>query len=187
MLFATCRSPATALGLDALKYSPSDVTDADGIKVGCLKVLELLNGTGLDYVINNAAINRRTDLPFSFDPAVLAEMIKCNITGLALVTRFLLLAIEKSSGKVIVNMSSAFASISKDLSPKSTSYSISKTELNMLTYKQMREHPHFIPILMDPGRVKTDMCGKGAVIEPHVSVTGILNVFYNYLGNQNPW
>ena len=66
------------------------------------------------------------------------------------------------------------------------------------TYKQSRERPDFIPILMDPGWVKTDMGGEGAKIEPHVSVTGILNVatkltsadagkFYTYLGKVNPW
>jgi len=64
----------------------------------------------------------------------------------------------------------------------------------------MRERPHFISIFMDPSWVKTDMGGKGAVIEPHVSefVTGIMDIvtkpttidsgkFYNYLGKQNPW
>jgi hypothetical protein len=57
----------------------------------------------------------------------------------------------------------------------------------------------FIPILKEPSWVKTDMGGKGAVIEPHhdISVTAILNIvtklptadagkFYN-LGKQNPW
>ncbi|OAX32364.1 NAD(P)-binding protein [Rhizopogon vinicolor AM-OR11-026] len=204
-VFASCRSPATAFDLDALKSSPGtlhiiqiDVMDEISIKAGCSKVLELLNGTGLDYVINNAAINHAGDLAFSFDPAALAETIQCNVTGPALVTRFLLPSIEKSSRKVIVNISSPLASIGRDLGPISTSYSISKTGLNMLTYKQSRERPDFIPILMDPGWVKTDMGGEGAKIEPHVSVTGILNVatkltsadagkFYTYLGKVNPW
>ncbi|KAG2031854.1 hypothetical protein BDR03DRAFT_971573 [Suillus americanus] len=99
----------------------------DSIKTECSKVLELLDGTGLNYIINinNAAIvrfavlaftgcmmilalqNPRRDLPFSFDPAVLAETIKCNVTGLTLVTSFLLPAMENSSSKVIVNMSSS--------------------------------------------------------------------------------
>ncbi|KAG1729354.1 uncharacterized protein EDB91DRAFT_814851 [Suillus paluster] len=204
-VFATCRSPATAFALDALKSSSGilhvvqiDVMDEVSIKAGCSRVLELLNGTGLDYVINNAAISPVTDLPSSFDPAVFAETIKCNVTGPALVTRFLLPAIENSSRKVIVNISSSLASISKDLGPKLTGYSISKAGLNMLTYKQMRERPDFIPILMDPGWVKTDLGGERAKIETHVSVTGILNVvtqltladagkFYNYLGKQIPW
>ncbi|KAG1834312.1 hypothetical protein DFJ58DRAFT_218522 [Suillus subalutaceus] len=101
----------------------------DSIKTGCSKVLELLDGTGLDYIINNAAIvrfavlaftgcmmilalqNPRRDLLFSFDPAVLAETIKCNVTGPTLVTSFLLPAMENSSSKIIVNMSSSLASI----------------------------------------------------------------------------
>ncbi|KAG1721883.1 hypothetical protein EDB19DRAFT_1898256 [Suillus lakei] len=182
-VFATCRSPTTALGLDALKSIS---------KLAVQKVLELLNGTWLDCVINNVAINPGGDLPFSFDPAVLAKTIKCNFTGPALVTRFLLPAIENSS-RIIVNISSSLASTSKNLRPKLTSYSINNAGLDMLTYKQISERPHFISILIDPGWVKTDMGGKGVVIEPHVSVTGILNVvtkltsadmckFYNYMG-----
>ncbi|KAG0696630.1 NAD(P)-binding protein [Suillus ampliporus] len=204
IVFATCRSPATAFALDALKSGPGilhviqiDVMDEISIKAGCSKVLELLDGTGLDYVINNAAISLNLpDVPSSFDSAVFAETIKCNVTGPALVTRFLLPAIEKSSRKVIVNMSSR-ASTTKLPGFKLTSYSISKAGLNMLTYKQMRERPDFIPIVMDPGWVKTDMGGERAKIETHVSVAGILNVvtqltsadagkFYTYLGEQNP-
>ena len=116
--------------------------DEISIKAGCSKVLELLSGTGLDYVINNAAIvrsavlafriyimilalqNPSRGLPFSFDPAVLAQTIQCNITGPALVTRFLLPVIEKSSRKVIVNMSSSLASIGNDCGSLSTSYSL---------------------------------------------------------------
>jgi hypothetical protein len=43
------------------------------------------------------------DFAFSFDPVEPAETIKCNVTGPALVMRFLLPAIEKSSHKVIVH------------------------------------------------------------------------------------
>ncbi|KAG1824932.1 uncharacterized protein BJ212DRAFT_1584908 [Suillus subaureus] len=119
------------------------------IKTGCSKVLGLLDGTGLDSIINNAAI------PWN------------------------------SSSKDIVNMSSSFTSVNKDLGPGSTSYNISKVGLNVLVGDP------FIEIYMG---------GKGAVIEPHVSefVTGIVNIvtkpttadvgkFYNYLGKQNPW
>jgi NAD(P)-dependent dehydrogenase (short-subunit alcohol dehydrogenase family) len=76
--------------------------------------------------------NHARDFAFSFDPAALAETIKCNVTGPALVTRFLLPSIEKSSRKVIVNISSSLTSIGRDLGPISTSYSISKMGLNML-------------------------------------------------------
>jgi len=74
----------------------------DSIKIGCSKILKLLDGTGLVYIINNAAIVRFAVLTFtgcmmilalqnpcrdllpSLDPAVLVEMIKCNVTGYTL-------------------------------------------------------------------------------------------------------
>lgn len=62
-VFATCRSPSTATDLAALASSPGtlyivklDVADEASIKAGTDEVLRLLNGAGLDYVINNAAI-----------------------------------------------------------------------------------------------------------------------------------
>jgi hypothetical protein len=108
------------------------------IKIGCSKILKLLDGTGLVYIINNAAIVRFAVLTFtgcmmilvqnpckdllpSLDPAVLVETIKCNVTGPTLVTSFLLPAMEISSSKVLVKMSFSPASIN---GPESTSYNI---------------------------------------------------------------
>lgn len=63
IVFATCRSPSTATDLATLASSPGtlhivklDVSDEASIKVGTNEVLRLLNGAGLDYVLNNAAI-----------------------------------------------------------------------------------------------------------------------------------
>ncbi|KIJ62391.1 hypothetical protein HYDPIDRAFT_114479 [Hydnomerulius pinastri MD-312] len=205
-VFASCRSPSTATDLAALSSSGPgtlhivqlDVTNEESIKSGAAEVLRLLNGRGLDYVINNAAVNLAPDTAFTFSPEHLTDSIVSNVTGPALVSRYLLPAIERSNRKVIVNMTSTLASISRNCGPKSTSYSISKTALNMLTYKQARERPDFIPLLVDPGWVKTKMGGNGAILEPHVSVKGILNVvtsatldhagkFYNYQGKEIPW
>ncbi|KAH7910500.1 hypothetical protein BJ138DRAFT_1136000 [Hygrophoropsis aurantiaca] len=206
-VFATCRSPSTASGLSALASGSSagklhivqlDVADEASIKKGTSEVLRLLDGAALDYVINNAGINRGADFAFNFSPTDLADTITSNVVGPALIARHLLPAIEKSSRKVIVNMSSGLASIGKNLGPKSTSYSISKTAVNMLTYKQARERPDLIPFVIDPGWVKTKMGGPGAILEPHQSVSGILKViinatsanagkFYGYMGNEIPW
>ncbi|KAF8133392.1 hypothetical protein EV363DRAFT_1162399 [Boletus edulis] len=204
-VFATCRSPSTATKLIALASSPGtvhiielDVSDEASIKAGTDEVLRLLNGAGLDYVLNNAAIHRGTDLAFNFKPIDLAESIVTNVTGPALISRYLLPAIEKSNRKVIMNMTSGLASIASDHGPKGASYSISKAAVNMLTYKQARERPDFIPIVMDPGWVKTDMGGNSAMLEPYDSVSGILKLlqgltresagkFFGYRGNEIPW
>ncbi|KAH7928766.1 NAD(P)-binding protein [Leucogyrophana mollusca] len=204
-VFASCRSPSSASELAALASSPGklhivqlDVASPESIEKGCKEVLRLLGGEPLDYVMNNAAINRGADLAFDFDPKDLADSIALNVNGPALVSRLLLPALEKSSRKVIMNMTSGLASIGTDHGPKAASYSISKAAVNMLTYKQARERPDLIPFVIDPGWVKTDMGGEGAMLEPHESVAGILKVakevtkdsagkFFGYRGNEIPW
>ena len=72
------------------------------------------------------------DTAFTLEPEDLATTIMTNVMGPALVSRYLLPAIERSDRKVIVNLTSTLASIGRDCGPGSTSYSISKTALNML-------------------------------------------------------
>ncbi|KAF8554852.1 hypothetical protein OG21DRAFT_1508367 [Imleria badia] len=106
-----------------------------------------------------------------------------NVMGPALVSRYLLPA--------IVNLTSTLASIGRDCGPESTSYSISKAALNVLTYKQAKARQDLVLLLLDPGWVKTKMGGPGAILAPRTSVKGMLSVitkataayagkFYNY-------
>ncbi|KAG6375957.1 hypothetical protein JVT61DRAFT_2834 [Boletus reticuloceps] len=204
-VFGTCRSPSTATELAALVSSPGtlyivklDVTDEASIKAAADEVFKLLNGAGLDYVLNNAGINRGDDLAFNFEPSALSDMMATNALGPALVSRYLLPAIERSDRRVIMNMTSRLASIGSDYGTIDTCYCMSKIALNMLTYKQAREHPDLIPIVLEPGWVKTDMGGPGAETEPAESVAGTLKVlrgltkenagkFFSYKGNEVPW
>lgn len=57
---------------------------------------------------------------FDFNPVALAKTIQCNVTGPALVTRFLPPSIEKSGCKAVVNISPPLASIHRNLGPIST-------------------------------------------------------------------
>ncbi|KAF8552772.1 NAD(P)-binding protein [Imleria badia] len=157
--FATCLSPSTATDLAALASSPGtlhivklDVADEASIKAGTDEVLRLLNGAGLDYVLNNAAINRGTDLAFNFNPTNLADSIVTNVTGPALISRYLLPAIEKSNRKVIMNMTSGLASIASDHGTKCTSYSISKAAVNMLVCR----HSLVVCLVNDEERIHSD-------------------------------
>ncbi|KAH7905319.1 hypothetical protein BJ138DRAFT_1138313 [Hygrophoropsis aurantiaca] len=204
-VFASCRTPSSAKELAALSSSPGtlhiiqlDAGSTESIESGCKEVLRLLNGGALDYVMNNAAINRGMDLAFNFDPKDLYDSITLNVSGPALISRLLLPALEKSSRGVIMNMTTGLASIASDHGAKCASYSISKAAINMLTYKQARERPDLIPFVIDPGWVKTDMGGEGAMLEPHESVSGLIKVatgvtkesagkFFGYRGNEIPW
>lgn len=80
--------------------------------------------------------NRGDDLAFNFKPTDLADTIVTNVTGPALIARYLLPAIEKSNRKVILNMTSGLASIESDHGSKAASYSISKAAVNMLVRRQ---------------------------------------------------
>ncbi|KIJ64003.1 hypothetical protein HYDPIDRAFT_154981 [Hydnomerulius pinastri MD-312] len=182
-VFATCRSPSTATDLQSYRDAPGklhivklDVADEESIKAAAQEVIQTLNGRGLDYVLNNAATMVHGDLAFSFKIEDLMATMTSNVCGPALVSRYLLPAIEASNRRVIVNTSSGLASISSGHGSFSASYSITKIALIMLTYKQACEKPHLIPFNLDPGWVKTKMGGPDAVMEPHESASNIIKL-----------
>ncbi|KAF9225916.1 NAD(P)-binding protein [Gyrodon lividus] len=208
IVFAACRNPASAVVLNALEHAPEtlgkvyiiqmDVTDEASISCAKDEVGSILDGGGVDYLINNAGIAAKNDTPATLAPKDLASTIISNVAGPALVTRAFIPFIEKGNRKVIANISSAMASIGMDYGGEHSSYSISKAALNMLTYKQAKERPDLIAFLVDPGWVKTDMGGTHATLEPHESAAGIIQVissatasdvgrFIDYKGETVPW
>ncbi|OBZ65602.1 hypothetical protein A0H81_14507 [Grifola frondosa] len=205
-VIATCRDPTGASALTALQDGAQgtlhiialDVADEVSIRTAVKEAAVILGERGLDYLYNNAAINETDDTAFSFDPARLARAVHINVVGPALLAQACLPLLEKSTRKVVVNMTSGLASIGLDCGPKCTTYSISKAALNMLTYKQAKERSDFIVVCLDPGWVKTDMGGDGAMLEREFSVSHILKVvtalvsqdtgkFFRYNGEQLPW
>ncbi|KAG1747431.1 NAD(P)-binding protein [Suillus lakei] len=208
VVFATCRSPQSATSLLALGDSDStngtlhiirmDVTDEASIVSAKDEVAGILQGRGLDYLINNAGVAPQDDRTTALNINDLLSTVLVNVAGPALVTRTFIPLIEQGDRQVIVNVSSALASISTDWGREHTSYSISKYGLNMLTYKLAKERPDLTPLLVDPGWVKTDMGGSNASLEPHESVAGIIHVvknvtakdagrFLDYTGQTVPW
>ncbi|KAI0941825.1 hypothetical protein AcW1_009802 [Taiwanofungus camphoratus] len=206
LVIATCRSPDKATALQALKSSakgtlhilPLDVSSEASIRDSVKLVGNVLGDRGLDYLYNNAAINPTDDSPFDFSYSTLLEVLQINVAAPALLAQLYFPYLERGQRKVIVNMTSGLASIGLDIGPKCTSYSVSKTALNMLTHKQARARPDFTAIVLDPGWVRTAMGGEGAILEPEDSVTGIVKVvtsitsrdsgkFFRYNGDQHPW
>ncbi|KAI0375987.1 NAD(P)-binding protein [Pilatotrama ljubarskyi] len=125
---------------------------------------------------------------------------RTNVVGPAVLSQVCLPYLEKSERKVILNVSSTGGSIGSVhlIGPTFASYSMSKTALNMLTTKQKMERPDLITIVMCPGRVKTDMGGESAQLEPEESIAGILKVitsvtsadsgkYFWYNGKEIPW
>ncbi|TBU41798.1 C-factor [Dichomitus squalens] len=205
IVVATCRNPNGATELRALKdaaqgtlhIAPIDVSSEGSIKNSVSIVQEALGEGGIDILYNNAAINEEDDVPSNAKPEVFLRTIQVNVVGPMLLYQAYLPLLEKGK-KMVVNMSSGLASIGLNHGGKCTSYSISKTALNMLTYKMTKERPNFTAIVLDPGWVKTEMGGEGAQLEPEYSVSHIIKLitslknedsgkFFTYAGNIIPW
>ncbi|KAF8693805.1 Enoyl-(Acyl carrier protein) reductase, partial [Rhizoctonia solani] len=184
IIFATCRHPEKAACLrevankaypERVHIVPLDVTDEVSIKEAATEIGERLSRVGpipgdmgLDYLVQNAAIT----LPGDGDNAITLEaesfheIMTTNVLGPALVMKHMHQHLKKSFRPVVVNVSSGLASIAMDLGPHKTSYSISKTALHMLTYKQAKACPDTIVLSVHPASVKTDMGTSEAELEP---------------------
>ncbi|KAI0628089.1 NAD-P-binding protein [Trametes polyzona] len=210
VVVATCRTPSKATALNALKDTAKgklhvvglDVSDFDEIRA-LLAVLEpILGEYGLDYLINNAATYTQ-DTAFTIDPETMVDVYRVNAVAPALLSKVLLPLLEKAGTKKILNISSTSASFQAagTLAPihqKITAYSMSKSALNMLTYRQKVDRPDFTVIALCPGWVKTDMGGDEALLDPQESISGIIDVitkattadsgrFLRYNWEELPW
>ncbi|KAF2656899.1 short chain dehydrogenase/reductase SDR [Lophiostoma macrostomum CBS 122681] len=179
-----------------------DVSSTDSISSLEFRVVEILSKTGenLNYLFNVAGINATSsDTSLSIDPASLQNHMNTNVLGPAKIVETLRRYLAR--GAVVMNMTSGLASmtVAKD-TPKCCTYSISKAAQNMLTLHQARDlrKGHVKVICMDPGWVKTSMGGKGAMVEPDVSIAGMLEIvgglksedsgkFYRFDRSQIPW
>ncbi|KAF2437869.1 NAD(P)-binding protein [Karstenula rhodostoma CBS 690.94] len=179
-----------------------DVSSTDSIASLEFRVAEILSKTGenLNYLFNIAGINATSsDTSLSIGPASLQRHMDVNVLGPAKIVETLRRYLAR--GAVVMNMSTGLASltVARDVS-KCCTYSISKAALNMLSLHQAKDlkRSHAIVICMDPGWVKTRMGGKGAFVEPEVSISGMLEVisglrkedsgkFFRFDGGQIPW
>ncbi|OCH86259.1 NAD(P)-binding protein [Obba rivulosa] len=210
LVIAACRNPDGATALNALRESDTakgelhvvelDVSDEASIRGSAKAVEQILGeGRGLDYLVNNAGANNGNDSAFAFSSEAFTRIFQTNVVGPALMGEAYLPYLLKSNRKVIVNMSSGLGSISLcQYGPQFMTYAIAKAALNMLTNKQAKACSELIVISLHSGWVKTDMGGEAAALEPHESVSGILNVvtslesndsgkFYKYDGEEWPW
>ncbi|KAH9836036.1 C-factor [Rhodofomes roseus] len=206
IVVATCRDPARAPKLSALKDAAPgqlyvvalDVGSEASIRGSVAEVEGILGSKGLDYLYNNAAITEGDDSAFDFSYDGLLDTLRANVGGPALMGTVYLPLLEKGRRKVIVNMTSGLASIGLDFGAKNATYSISKTALNMLAYKQAKTRPDLIAYVVDPGWVKTDMGGPDAMMEVEESVGRLIRLattataessgrFLRHDGEQVPW
>ncbi|XP_074737728.1 C-signal-like [Strix uralensis] len=224
-VFAACQDPkgqrAQELQNLASKHPnlviiPLEVTDPASIKAAAARVGEHLGGSGLNLLINNAAIMK----PISLDNETLEDMTQVYTTNtigpLLLGQAFLPLLKKAAQGSLssalscskaaIINMSSSGGSIEEVYLwnyGQAVSYRCSKAALNMLTKCQSlgyRQHG-VLCVALHPGWVQTDMGGAGSQKPPltvDASVGGMLKVlsslsekdtgtFLDWEGKVVPW
>ncbi|XP_075289794.1 C-signal-like [Opisthocomus hoazin] len=224
-VFAACRDPegqrAQELQNLASKHPNLvtirlEVTDPASVKAAAARVGEQLGGSGLNLLINNAAMLICNTL----DTEMLESMTQVyttNAIGPMLLSQAFLPLLKKAAQgspgsalscnkAAIVNMSSSGGSVKEatlfDQIP-AVSYRCSKAALNMLTKCQSlgyREHG-VLCVALHPGWVQTDMGGSGSQKPPLTvddSVRGMLKVlcslsekdtgtFLDWEGNVVPW
>ncbi|KAI0266191.1 NAD-P-binding protein [Gloeopeniophorella convolvens] len=207
IVIATCRKPDAATALKGLETGaagklhvvPLDVSDSASIKASAESLKDLLEPQGLDYLINNAGVLEGPDTAFDFNEETFLRTFKANVVGPGLTAQAYLPYLERGSKKTIMNLSSSLGSIgSSNYGRQDSSYCITKTAVNMLTYKQAAARKDIIAFAIDPGWVSTDMGGPNADLKPEVSVAGLLKVitsitpeqsgkFLRYNGEEVPW
>ncbi|XP_062442542.1 C-signal-like [Rhea pennata] len=224
-VFAACRDPkgerAQELQHLASKHAnlviiPLEVTDPASIQAAAGRVREHLKDSGLNLLINNAAIllNRTLEIETVEN---MAQVYATNTIGPLLVSQAFLPLLKKAaqgsssselscSKAAIINMSSSAGSIEEIFVwdyGQVISYRCSKAALNMLTKCQSlgyRQHG-ILCATLHPGWVQTDMGNFSSTKPPltvDVSVQGMLNVlcslsekdtgtFLDWEGKVVPW
>ncbi|KZS96266.1 NAD(P)-binding protein [Sistotremastrum niveocremeum HHB9708] len=204
IVLAAVRDPKSATALQGLTAKGKlhivqiNTSDEESIVAAAAEAEKLLDGKGIDYLLNNAAISTGDDRAFKFDVKNLNSCFATNVVGPALVGREFVHLVEKSEKKTIVNFTSGLSSMALDHGPQITSYSLSKTGVNMLTYKQAKEKPSLTVVALDPGWVRTDMGGPDAWLSTEEAVGFILHTvsalkpeqsgkFIDNKGEIQPW
>jgi NAD(P)-dependent dehydrogenase (short-subunit alcohol dehydrogenase family) len=156
-----------------LKPLSLDVCDQKTIT----KSAQLLEGSRLDVLVNNAAIfPGEGHEPFeSVDPEWFNEAFDCNVTGVARVTQAFLPYLKASANARVANISSGAGSISEKEDFDYYPYSVSKAALNMLTRALAAEFRSsgIVVAAISPGWVKTEMGGLSAPLTPRESARSL--------------
>ena len=213
-VFACCRSPASASGLEPLIDAGAgnvtvhrmDVNDPDEIRA----VAAEFGGHPIDILINNAGVadaygtgvfegKDDPDLG-NYDMDEWLEIFRTNVVGAGRVTGAFADNVAKSDRRLVVMMASGLSSISNTWQGGRYAYRTSKAALNML----MRGvgawlEPRGITVVsVAPGWTRTQLGGPNAHNSVEEAIAGIRTVldglgiedtgsYWNFDGQRLPW
>ncbi|KAI1616527.1 short-chain dehydrogenase-like protein [Exophiala viscosa] len=165
------------------------VTDRASLDKAAAQVEALLNGKGLDVLINNAGV-----MPPAFKGIAKMDNLRyafeVNVEAVHETTSAFLPLLKKGTGKKVVNISTTLGSM--DHAPKYKwapfpAYKISKTALNMLTVQWAQEYAEegFTVFAVTPGWLKTDLGTENADLDVSVGAKATLHVIGNSTTEDN--
>jgi len=174
-LIAACRAPERAAELAELTGSQPerlDVADADSVRAFAAR----LRGRPVDVLVNNAGIGGPRPGLEELDFEAMTRAFQVNALGALRVVQAVLPGLRLGGDKLVVNVSSALASIEGNTAGGAYGYRASKAALNMLTRSLAAElgPEGFRCLAMSPGWVRTDMGGGAAPLSVQQSVGAML-------------
>lgn len=203
-IIATARDPEGASELQAIasvseqrvRVMQLDVADVASVDAFVKEIANI----DVDALINNAGIYPRSGSLGSIDWEMARTGFEVNTIAPLRLAEALLPNVQRSKGKLIMNVTSQMGSIDDNGSGGSYAYRMSKTALNMGTRSLANDTrgDGVIAFVIHPGWVQTDMGGPNASITPEKSVEGMLSVlhgateetsgaFMNWNGSTLPW
>ena len=171
-----------------------DISKPEQVKHAVLKVEKLLNGKGLNLVVNNAAImsyNKAAGVE-ECSPEELTDVFSVNVSGTHSVTMAFHPLLKLSASQrsdlplccargAVFNISSNLGSVGNSERAFAVSYRVSKAALNMLTKITSLQfiEDGIICLAVHPGWVQTDLGGHDAELTPAESVSDMVYLIQN--------
>ncbi|KAI3011156.1 hypothetical protein CBS147346_1357 [Aspergillus niger] len=157
-----------------------DISDESRIAESAEEVRSALNQQSLDMLINCAGVHSETHGKLAL-MSDLEYQLSVNVTGTHNVLRHYLPLMQNSNVKKIINISSAYGSMTsaREVSyAPCPAYKISKAALNALTvqYALSYEEEGFIFLSVSPGWLQSDMGGKNADLTVPQGAEAVLSI-----------
>ena len=207
-IYASCRTPATAVGLhelqaevgERLRIIPLDVTDAASRRAALAMIGQETDG--LEVLVNNAGINPHPDTQelAAIDEATMTATLACNVTAPLMMVKESLSLLRAGERGRVLNVSSNWGAMSYVVFGGWYAYCTSKAALNMLTKKLAADlrGDGITVFCAHPGWVSSDMGGTDAPVTPTEAATGLCwllrtgtldmsGQFYDWKRTPHPW